>query len=177
MLENAPLASLGARAVENTALACLSATRAFKITDRTRLWAAECYEMPFGPAPSRQYSKKPFQETVQETWLGYTTLCCTSLCFPVLVLWLGLLSNLLFESTGPCHTVLCVTCSAPFCYVHGMHGFTLVINTYINTYIHKYINTYMGPGPVPWPFGGAGAPPRRPRRDPPHPTPPRKKWK
>ena len=31
----------------------------------------------------------------------------------------------------------------------------------------------MGPGPVPWPFGGAGAPPRRPRRDPPppHPTP------
>ena len=27
----------------------------------------------------------------------------------------------------------------------------------------------MGPGPVPWPFGGAGAPPRRPRRDPPHP--------
>ena len=126
MLENAPLASLGARAVENSALACLSATRAFKITDRTRLWAAECYEMPFGPAPSRQYSKKPFQETVQETWLGYTTLCCTSLCFPFLVLWLGLLSNLLFESTGPCHTVLCVTCSAPFCYVHGMHGFTLV---------------------------------------------------
>ena len=132
MLENAPLASLGAGAVENAALACLSATRAFKITDRTRLWAAECYEMPFGPAPSRQYSKKPFQETVQETWLGYTTLCCTSLCFPFLVLWLGLLSNLLFESTGPCHTVLCVTCSAPFCYVHGMHGFTLV---YI--YIHR----------------------------------------
>ena len=42
-----------------------------------------------------------------------------------------------------------------------------MINTYIKTYIHKYINTYMGPGPVPWPFGGAGAPPRRPRRDPP----------
>ena len=26
-----------------------------------------------------------------------------------------------------------------------------------------------GQGPDPWPFGGAGAPPRRPRRDPPHP--------